>query len=200
LTLRRSRRIFYFCNNRNIRNLMKLTPVMERYILHWGEMGTRWGVNRTVAQIHALLYLSPQPLAAEEIADTLSVARSNVSTSLKELQAWGLVGTSSVLGDRRDHFTTRGDTWAMLMTIMEERKRREIEPTLTMLRQCVLEMEQENATPKEVRSRIEQMLGFVTTLTEWFDQVKALPRGTLVTLMKMGAKIAKFVPGKHKQT
>ena len=176
---------------------MKLTPVMERYILHWGEMGTRWGVNRTVAQIHALLYLSPKPLAAEEIVATLSVARSNVSTSLKELQAWGLVNISHVLGDRRDHFTINGDTWTMLMTIMEERKRREIEPTLTLLRQCVLEMEDDRQTPKDVKARIEQMLGFMTTLTDWFDQVKALPRGTLVALMKMGAKIAQLVPGKR---
>ena len=173
---------------------MKLTPVMERYIVHWGEMGTRWGVNRTVAQIHALLYLSPQPLAAEEIAGTLSVARSNVSTSLKELQAWGLINVSQVLGDRRDHFTVNGDTWTMLMTIMEERKRREIEPTLTLLRQCVLELQEDRETPKDVKQRIEQMLGFMTAMADWFDQVKALPRGTLMALMKMGAKIAKLVP------
>lgn len=178
---------------------MKLTPVMERYILHWGEMGTRWGVNRTVAQIHALLYLAPAPLPADEIAETLAVARSNVSTSIKELQAWGLVTTSNVLGDRRDHFTTVGDTWAMLMTIMEERKRREIEPTLTMLRQCVLEMEQDKQTPDEVKQRIERMLDFVSTLSGWFDQVKTLPRTTLVAFMKMGAKIAKLLPGKGKR-
>lgn len=175
---------------------MKLTSVMERYILHWGEMGARWGVNRTVAQIHALLYLSPGPLPADEIAETLAVARSNVSTSIKELQAWGLVVTSNVLGDRRDHFTTAGDTWAMLMTIMEERKRREVEPTLTMLRQCVLEMEHDDDTPDEVKRRIERMLEFVSTLSGWFDQVKTLPRTTLVALMKMGAKIARFVPNK----
>ena len=88
---------------------MKLTPVMEKYILHWGEMGTRWGVNRTVSQIHALLYLSPTPLAAEEITETLSVARSNVSTSLKELQNWGLIRVTHVMGDRRDHFAPMQD-------------------------------------------------------------------------------------------
>jgi DNA-binding transcriptional regulator GbsR (MarR family) len=173
---------------------MKLTPLMERYVLHWGEMGTRWGVNRTVAQIHALLYLSPRPLPAEEIAETLVVARSNVSTSLKELQSWGLVTIAHVMGDRRDHFTIKGDTWTMLTTIMEERKRREIEPTLTLLRQCVIEAADDKETPNEVKARIEQMLTFIATLTEWFDQVKGLPKSTLVALMKMGSKIAQVMP------
>ena len=118
---------------------MKLTPTIERYVLHWGEMGTRWGVNRSVAQIHALLYLAPKPMTAEEIADTLSIARSNVSTSLKELQAWQLIHVSHVIGDRRDRFESRKDLWELLLTIAEERKRREIDPTLTVLRQCVLE-------------------------------------------------------------
>jgi len=173
---------------------MQLTPLMERYVLHWGEMGTRWGVNRTVAQLHALLYLSPMPLTADEIAATLTVARSNVSTSLKELQSWGLVTVAHVMGDRRDRFTTKGDTWTMLTTIMEERKRRELEPTLSLLRQCVLESEDDEDTPAEVKARIEHMLSFVSTLTEWFDQVKGLPRPTLVALMKMGTKIAELMP------
>ncbi|HET8699467.1 MAG TPA: MarR family transcriptional regulator [Gammaproteobacteria bacterium] len=173
---------------------MKLTPVMERYVLHWGEMGTRWGVNRTVSQIHALLYLAGRPLPADEIADTLTVARSNVSTSLKELQSWGLVSIVHVMGDRRDHFAIKGDTWTMLTTIMEERKRREIEPTLSLLRQCVLELEADRDTPNETKTRIAEMLSFMSTLTEWFDQVKALPKPTLVALMKMGGKIAQLVP------
>jgi DNA-binding transcriptional regulator GbsR (MarR family) len=173
---------------------MQLTPVMEKFILHWGEMGTRWGVNRTVAQIHALLYLASRPLPADEIAETLSVARSNVSTSLKELQSWKLVKVSHVLGDRRDHFTALDDTWEMLLTIMEQRKRREIEPTLTVLRQCVLEMDEDRDTPKEAQARIRDMLGFLTRLTSWFDQVVQLPKGTLVALMKLGAKIGSFVP------
>src|SRR6185503_3381530 len=173
---------------------MKLTPLMERYVLHWGEMGTRWGVNRTVAQIHALLYLAPTPLPAEEIAETLGVARSNVSTSLKELHTWGLVTLAHVLGDRRDHFTTKGDTWSMLTTIVEERKRRELEPTLSLLRQCMLEAEHDRETPAASKARIAEMLRFIATLTEWFDDVKALPRPTLVALMKLGAKIAPLVP------
>ena len=175
---------------------MEITPLMQKYILHWGEMGTRWGVNRTVSQIHALLYLSPEALTAEDIAELLSVARSNVSTSIKELQGWGLISVEQVLGDRRDYFTVRGDTWEMLMTILEERKKREIEPTLTLLRQCVLDMENDNKTTEEVKQKIRAMLTFISTLTDWFDQVKGLPKNTLVVLMKMGSKVAKLVPSK----
>ncbi len=177
---------------------MVITPLMEKYILHWGEMGTRWGVNRTVSQIHALLYLSPDPLHAEEIASLLSVARSNVSTSLKELQSWDLIQVSNVLGDRRDHFTVRGDTWEMLLTIVEGRKRREIDPILTMLRQCELEMEEDADTPEGVKERIRDMGSFVSTLTDWYEQMSTLPKSTLVTLLNMGAKIAKFIPVKKR--
>ena len=174
--------------------MLTLTPVMEKYVLHWGEMGTRWGVNRTISQIHALLYLSPEPLNAEEISEILSIARSNVSTSLKELQSWGLVKISHVFGDRRDHFAATNDTWDMLMIIMEERKRREIDPTLSLLRQCSLEMEQDSDTPKEVKAKINNMLTFVTTLTDWFADVKGLPKSTLITLMKLGSKVTKLLP------
>ena len=177
---------------------MVITPTIEKYILHWGEMGTRWGVNRTVSQIHALLYLSPKPMRADEIAEALSVARSNVSTSIKELLGWGLVRVEHVLGDRRDYFTAEKDTWAMLMLIADERKKREIDPTLTMLRQCVLELETENETPEEVRKRMEEMLTFMTTLTDWFTQVRSLPKSTLVSLMKMGAKVSQLVGGRKK--
>src|SRR5271169_4724266 len=119
---------------------MTLTPVAQKFILHWGEMGARWGINRTVAQIHALLYLSPQPLHAEEIALTLSVARSNVSSSLRELQGWGIVRVTHQLGDRRDHFETFKDVWEIFRTVAEERKRREIDPTLRVLGECVHEL------------------------------------------------------------
>ena len=175
---------------------MQITPLMQKYILHWGEMGTRWGVNRTVSQIHALLYLASEPLTAEDIAELLSVARSNVSTSIKELQSWGLVAVEHMMGDRRDFFVAKGDTWDILLRIMEERKRREIEPTLTLLRQCVLEMEDDNETPKPIKEKISAMLQFISTLTDWFDQVRALPKTTLIALMKMGATVAKFIPGK----
>jgi DNA-binding transcriptional regulator GbsR (MarR family) len=172
---------------------VQLTPIMERYVLHWGEMGTRWGVNRSVAQIHALLYLSPRPLTAEEIADTLTLARSNVSTSIRELQSWGLVSLTHLMGDRRDHFEAKKDLWEMLLTIVEERKEREIDPTLTMLRQCVLEADEDKSTDPEIKARMARMLEFLETLTGWYQQMRSLPKSTLVTLMKMGAKVARFV-------
>ena len=174
---------------------MKLTPIMERYILHWGEMGTRWGVNRSVAQIHALLYLAGKPLTAEEISDTLGLARSNVSTSIHELQSWNLVQTVHLMGDRRDHVEALGDLWTMLLTVVEERKKREIDPTLTMLRQCVLDAESDRDTPADVKARITTMLTFLETLTGWYQQVHRLPKDTLVKLMKLGARVARFVGG-----
>ena len=172
---------------------MRLTPIMERYVLHWGEMGARWGVNRSVAQIHALLYLAPKPLTAEEIADTLTLARSNVSTSLRELQSWGLVSLSHLMGDRRDHFEARGDLWELLLVIVEERKRREIDPTLAVLRQCMLESSDDKETDPEIKARIARMLDFLETLTGWYGQMRRLPKSTLVALMKMGAKVARAV-------
>ncbi|TNE61548.1 MAG: GbsR/MarR family transcriptional regulator [Alphaproteobacteria bacterium] len=177
---------------------MKMTPAVERYILHWGEMGTRWGVNRSVSQIHALLYLSPKPLTAEEISETLGIARSNVSTSLKELLSWQLVRTEQKLGDRRDHFTAEKDLWTMLMTIVAERKRREIDPTLTVLRQTSLEAADDSETDAEVKARMEDMLAFVDTLSDWYGQMNRLPKPTLVALMKMGSKVARFLPGSKK--
>jgi DNA-binding transcriptional regulator GbsR (MarR family) len=172
---------------------MKLTPIMQKYVLHWGEMGTRWGVNRTVAQIHALLYLAPTPLHAEEIADTLGVARSNVSTSLKELQGWNLIKIVHLMGDRRDHFESIKDLWDMFMVIIEERKRREIDPTLTMLRNCVLESDADKETPPEIKQRIREVMEFIETLTTWHEQMRTVPKPTLLKLMKLGAKITSFL-------
>ena len=177
-------------------NDIRITPLMETYILHWGEMGTRWGVNRTVSQIHALLYLLNAPINAEQIAAALSVARSNVSTSIKELQSWDLIKIHSVLGDRRDHFCVKGDTWSMLLTIVEGRKKREIDPILSMLRQCELDMESDADTPKQVKAQISKMLSFMNTLTDWYEQIRSLPTSSLVSLMKMGARITRFLPGK----
>ncbi|MEW7986543.1 MAG: MarR family transcriptional regulator [Candidatus Thiodiazotropha sp.] len=172
---------------------MKLTPVMEKYILHWGEMGTRWGVNRTVAQIHALLFLSSSPLNAEEITETLGVARSNVSTSIKELQAWKLVKVVHLLGDRRDHFETMKDPWELFYTIMEGRKQRELDPTVTVLRECVLEGEEDKQTPKEVKQRMKDVLAFMETLDTWHGQIKLLPKATLQKLIKLGTRVQSFL-------
>ncbi|WP_421869658.1 GbsR/MarR family transcriptional regulator [Motiliproteus sp.] len=175
---------------------MTLTPVMEKYILHWGEMGTRWGVNRTVAQIQALLFLSSKPLNAEEITETLGVARSNVSTSIKELQAWRLVKVVHLLGDRRDHFETMKDPWELFYAIMEGRKQRELDPTLTVLRECVLESDEDKQTPAEVKERIKDVLEFMEGLDTWHNQIKVLPRSTLQKLIKLGAKVQGFLGGK----
>ncbi len=172
---------------------MKLTPIMSKYILHWGEMGSRWGVNRTVSQIHALLYLAPMPMPAEELAETLSVARSNVSASLKELQNWGIVRMTHVMGDRRDHFEAVKDNWDLLIVIIDERKRRELDPTLAMLSECVEQAENDKVTDPEIKGRIKEMLEFTETLSTWSDQIRKLPKPTLIKLMKMGAKITKFV-------
>src|SRR5467141_3382722 len=133
---------------------MPLTPVEQRFVLHWGEMGTRWGINRTVAQVHALLFISPKPLPAEEIANTLAVARSNVSTSLRELQGWGIVRVAHVLGDRRDYFESMRDVWEMFRIILEERKRREVDPTLNVLRDCVATVEKARPVEAEAKQRL----------------------------------------------
>jgi DNA-binding transcriptional regulator GbsR (MarR family) len=172
---------------------MKLTPVMEKFIVHWGEMGTRWGVNRTVAQIHALLYLSPEPLHAEEISETLGVARSNVSTSLKELMSWRLVKVVHVLGDRRDHFESLKDLWEIFNCVVEERKKREIDPTLTLLRACELEASSDKSTPDEIKMRIKNMTEFLETLSDWYAQMQAIPKPTVMKLLKLGSKITRYL-------
>jgi len=142
-----------------------LTPVAQKFILHWGEMGTKWGINRTVAQVHALLFLSPKPVPADEIAETLSVARSNVSTSLRELQSWGIVRVVHVLGDRRDHFESIKDVWEIFRTVAEERKRREIDPTLRVVTECVQELKAVPHGEAYTRERLESMQEFLTTMT-----------------------------------
>jgi len=172
---------------------MKLTPTIQRCVLHWGEMGSRWGVSRSVAQIHALLFLMPKPLTADEIADSLAIARSNVSVSLKELQTWDLVSVTHVIGDRRDYFQARKDIWDVLTTIMDGRKRREIDPTLQMLRDCAQESKRDHETPDEVKQRIGSMLEFLEETSSWYDQVRAMPRPTLLKLMRMGTRVAKIV-------
>src|ERR1700745_2075591 len=149
-----------------------LNPIQQKFILHWGEMGTRWGINRTVAQIHALLYLSPKPLNAEEIAETLGVARSNVSTSLKELQGWGIVKLSHVLGDKRDHFESMKEVWEMFRVVLDERKRREIDPTLAMIRDCISEAEKTGATDKHTEQRLRELCRFFETTVAWYSQIR----------------------------
>jgi DNA-binding transcriptional regulator GbsR (MarR family) len=164
-----------------------LTPIQQRFILHWGEMGARWGINRTVAQVHALLYLAPDPIPADEITLLLEVARSNVSTSLKELQSWGIVRLVHVMGDKRDHFECLRDVWEMFRIILDERKRREIDPTREMLRTTL------NATPAEgldefTRMRIQELSEFMETSTAWYTQVSRWPQSVLTRFLKLGDK------------
>jgi DNA-binding transcriptional regulator GbsR (MarR family) len=168
-----------------------LGPVQERFILHWGEMGARWGINRTVAQVHALLYLSPRPMQAEEIASTLSVARSNVSNSLRELQGWGIVRVTHVLGDRRDHFESLKDVWQMFEIIVAERKRRELDPTVAMLRGCLNETNVETDT--YTAERITAMLDFFDSMLAFYADLQKLPKGALPNLARLRGRLRKLL-------
>ena len=172
---------------------MNMTPAVEKYVLHWGEMGTRWGTNRTVAQIQALLYLSPKPLHADEIVELLSVARSNVSTSIRELQSYGLVRMTHVLGDRRDYFESIHDVWELFRVIIEQRKQRELNPTLAMLRDCATDVDKEKDADPVTKERIHNMLDFVESTSSWYEQISDIPTSTLTKLMALGNKITRLV-------
>ena len=172
-----------------------LTPIQQKFILHWGEMGAKWGINRTVAQIHALLYLSDKPLNAEEIATTLGVARSNVSNSLRELQGWGVVKITHILGDRRDHFESMKDVWEMFRVIVDERKKREADPVLNMLRDAVAEAKKPGAADAHTRERLTEMLQFFDLMTGWVEQTRKLPTPAVIRMVKMGDKVAKMFGG-----
>ena len=169
---------------------MELTPIMQKFILHWGEMASRWGINRTVAQIHALLYLSPKPLNAEEIAETLSVARSNVSTSIKELQSWDIVRIAHVMGDRRDHFETMKDVWEMFRVILDQRKKRETDPTLRLLRELSDQAKLKGQAEPYVRERLDEMRGFFELMTQWYEQTRQMPTPAVMKLCTLGDKVA----------
>jgi DNA-binding transcriptional regulator GbsR (MarR family) len=170
-----------------------LSSVQRQYVLHWGEMGTRWGINRTVAQIHALLYLSPKPLAADEIAATLDVARSNVSTSIRELETWGLVRPVHVLGERREHYESMKDVWEMFQVIVEQRKRREVDPTVQLLRRCLAELDGESRPDAYTRERLQQMMEFFQSATTAYEEVRQFSPQTLRGLLKMRGRLRKLV-------
>ena len=170
-----------------------LTPIQERFVVTWGEMGAKWGINRTVAQIHALLYLSARPLHAEEIAATLGVARSNVSTSLRELQGWGIVRVAHLLGDRRDHFESMKDVWEMFRIIVDERKKREADPVLAMLRDAAVEAKKSGAADVYTRERLADMLQFFELMTAWCEQTRKLPTAAVVRMVKMSDKLGKLL-------
>ncbi len=171
---------------------MKLGAQAERFVLHFGEMGSRWGVNRTVGQIYALVFLSPKPLNADEIAETLGFSRSNVSVGIHELQSWRLVRMVHQIGDRRDYFESPKDVWEIFRVLVEEKRKREIDPTLTLLRDALME---KPANDDEVygQQRITEMLELVELSTAWFDEVQRLPPETLESLMRLGSKVQKVL-------
>lgn len=171
---------------------MKLEPQAERFILHFGEMGGRWGVNRTVGQIYALLFLSPEALNAESIAEQLGISRSNVSMSIKELQSWRLVQMVHKVGDRREYFETLGDVWEIFKVLVEEKRKREVDPTLSLLRGLLLEAPTSEQEAYE-QQRITDMLELIELATSWFDEMHHLPPETLQGLMRLGAKVQKVL-------
>ena len=174
-----------------------LTPLMQRFILHFGEMGSRWGINRTVGQIYALLYVQSRPLNADEIAEYLSFSRSNVSMGLKELQSWRLVKLLHQPGDRREYFEPPKDIWDIFKALLEERRRREIEPTLSMLRDALLESPA-TLDDKHAQQRMREMYELIELSSSWFDDIQRLSPETLSSLMKMGSKIKKLLDVKEK--
>lgn len=176
---------------------MNLTPAMQDFILHWGEMGTKWGVNRSVAQIHALLHISPDPMTADEICETLNLARSNVSNGLKELQGWKLVKASRKLGDRRDHFHSIRDMFDLTRAVVAGRREREIAPTLAALQEVAVEA-QGDQTPEAVRKRINETLVTMKMFDDWYLEIDRLPRTVQLALVRLGGKIARFLPGSKK--
>ena len=176
---------------------MKLTPAMQDFILHWGEMGAKWGTNRSVAQIHALLHLSDKPLPADEIAETLGIARSNVSTGIKELQSWKLVTVERQLGDRRDHFTSIRDMFDLALVVIEGRREREFAPTLAALEKVMVEA-REDGTPPENIARIDETLTTMRLFDRWYADVARLPRSVHLGALKLGAKITRVLPGLSK--
>lgn len=171
---------------------MKLTPLVLRFVLHFGEMGSRWGINRTVGQIYALLFASPNSLNADEISEALDVSRSNVSMGLKELQSWNLVRMEHRVGDRRDYFRAPEDVWQIFQTLAQERRKREVDPTLSMLREAVMEPVKD-AIDQHAQARMREMHDLIELVTGWFSEVQSMDQATLMRLMKMGTRVQKVL-------
>ena len=176
---------------------MQLPPLVQTFVLHFGEMGSRWGINRTVGQIYALLFVSDKALNAEEIVDKLGVSRSNVSMGLKELQAWSLVKLQHFPGDRRDYFSTPDDIWQIVRTLVEERKKREVDPTLTMLREILMEAPR-SPEERHAQERLKEMYDLFELFAGWYDDVRRLDTERLVQLLTLGAKVQKILKMKDK--
>ena len=176
---------------------MNLPPLVQSFVLHFGEMGSRWGINRTVGQIYALLYVSPRPLCADDIVEALGVSRSNVSMGLRELQAWELVLLRHIPGDRRDHFTTPDDVWQILRVLAEERKKREVDPTLSVLRELLMQTPG-SEEERHAQARMAEMHGLIERLTTWYEDVKRLETERLAALLALGAKVTRLLEAKDK--
>ncbi len=172
-----------------------LAPAIESFILHWGDMGGKWGVNRSISQIHALLYLSERPLTADEIAETLGLARSNVSNSIKELQSWNLIRRVPVRGDRREHFEAETDVWEMFIRIAAGRKEREIDPAVAALKFCLSTADADPKVRPIARKRLKDMLDFVETMETWHAQMLTVPKSKLAALIRLGVRIVNLLPG-----
>jgi DNA-binding transcriptional regulator GbsR (MarR family) len=178
-------------------NSMNLPPLVQAFVLHFGEMGSRWGINRTVGQIYALLYVSPRPLCADDIVEALGVSRSNVSMGLRELQAWNLVLPRHIPDDRRDHYTTPEDVWQILRVLAEERKKREVDPTLSVLRELL--MQTPGSEPeRHAQARMAEMHGLIERLTNWYEEVKRLETERLAALLELGSKVTRMLDAKDR--
>ncbi|MEG3147131.1 MarR family transcriptional regulator [Sphingomonas sp. RT2P30] len=178
-----------------------LPPAIEQFVLRWGDMGGQWGVNRSVAQIHALLYVAERPLTAEDIADTLGMARSNVSNSIRELLAWKLIRRVPMLGDRRDHYEAETDLWQMVSRIAQGRKEREIDPAVAALRHVLDAAEGDTRVGNVARARLHELQGFVTTIDGWYDQMLTVPPAKIMALIKLGARVVNLLSfGRGKAT
>lgn len=178
---------------------MNVTPLAQSFVMHFGEMGSRWGINRTVGQIYALLFVSDKPLNADEIADALAFSRSNVSMGLKELDAWNLTRLRHLPGDRREYFSAPDDVWAIFKTLAEERRKREIDPTLTMLRDALL-VTPDNPQDAFAQARMRAMHELIELVTNWLVDVQKLDEHTLRQLMKLGAAAQRLLEIKDKLT
>lgn len=174
-----------------------LSPLVQDFVLHFGEMGSRWGINRTVGQIYALLFLSPEPLNADQIGEALSFSRSNVSMGLKELQSWQLVRLQHLPGDRREYFSAPEDVWAIFQTLAAERRKREIDPTLSMLRDAML-ASPDGEGDRHALARMREMHELIELATGWFDELQDLDRERLVELMQLGRKVGKLLDARDK--
>lgn len=176
---------------------MNLPPLCEAFVLHFGEMGSRWGVNRTVGQIYAVLFIAEAPLCADDLVDRLGISRSNVSMGLKELQSWNLVRQRPVPGDRRDFFATPDDIYSIVRTLVNERKKREIDPTLSMLRELLMQMPA-NAQEQHAQTRLKDMHELIELLTAWYADIERLETDRLIQLLSLGSKVAKILEVKDR--